>query len=448
MLIKGASMTGRGFVQVLMATAAMAMAAPAMAGALDVKAAKASVDKVLDAEYPHLDSLYKDIHSHPELGFQEVRTAALLAKEMRALGYEVTEGVGKTGVVAILRNGAGPTVMIRTELDALPLQEKTGLPYASTAKQIANGRETFVDHACGHDIHMAAWVGVAKVLATLKSQWHGTVMFIGQPAEETVGGAKVMLDDGLFTRFPKPDIGFGLHVGPSAYGTVSYKAGVISSNSDDLHVIFHGRGGHGSMPNITIDPIMEAARFIVDLQSVISREKDPAAFGVISIGSIQAGNAGNVIPDTAELRGTIRTFDANVRTKMLAGIERTAKGVAVIADAPAADVSINSGGKAVINDAAITERTAKVFKAAFGDKAQVLPGPGYASEDYSEFIIAGVPSLFFSIGGLDPAALAEAWKAGKPVAANHSPFFAPVPEPTIRTGVEAMSLAVMNVMQK
>ena len=431
--------------------AGLALAALSVAGsasALDVPALKAAIDRDLDGDYAHLDGLYKDIHSHPELGFQEVRTASVLAKEMRALGFEVTEGVGKTGIVAVYRNGAGPTVLVRTELDALPVQEKTGLPYASTAKQSYRGHETFVDHACGHDIHMAAWVGTAHALVGMKDRWHGTLVFIGQPAEEMVSGAKGMIDDGLFKRFPKPDYGFALHVGPGPYGEVSFKSGVISSTSDELDITFHGRGGHGSMPNVTIDPVMETARFIVDVQSVISREKDPAQFGVVSIGSIQAGAAGNVIPDTADLRGTIRTYDPAVRERMIDGIKRTANGVAMIAGAPAPDIAIIEGGKAVVNDEALTERTGKVLKAAFGDKASVEPRPGAASEDYSEFIIAGVPSTYFSIGGLDPKMLAEAKAAGKPVAANHSPYFAPVPEPSIRTGVEAMTLAVINVTQK
>ena len=416
------------------------------AHALDVPAAKAAVDGVLDREYPHLDALYKDIHTHPELGFQEVQTAAKLAAEMRALGFQVTEHVGKTGIVAIYKNGAGPTVLVRTELDALPMEEKTGLPYASHAKAISNGQETFVDHSCGHDIHMAVWVGTAKALIAMKTQWHGTLVFVGQPSEETVGGAKAMLADNFFARFGKPDMGFALHVGAAPYGEVMYRPGVISSNSDGLRVVFNGRGAHGSMPDLSIDPVLMAARFVEDVQTVISREKDPGAFGVVTVGSIHAGNANNIIPDHSELLGTIRTYSPEVRTKILAGVERTAKAVAMMSAAPAPVVEITEGGKAVVNDAALTERTAKVFKAAFGDKALLSPGPGPASEDYSEFIIAGVPSVFFSLGGLDPKAMAEARAAGKPIPANHSPYFAPVPEPTIRTGVEAMSLAVLNVM--
>jgi amidohydrolase len=340
------------------------------ASAADVAGTRALIDRGLDAQYAHIEALYKDIHSHPELGFQETRTAARLAQEMRALGYEVTEGVGKTGIVALYRNGAGPTVMVRTELDALPMPEKTGLPYASTATQILRNVETPVAHACGHDIHMSVWVAVAKTLMDMKDQWSGTVMFVGQPAEEGGGGARAMLADGLFSRFPKPDMGFALHVGPGPYGFVSYRPGVINSTSDSLSVLFTGKGGHGSRPHVTIDPVMMAGHFIVDVQSVISREKDAAKFGVVTIGSVQAGNAGNVIPDTALLRGTIRSYDDDTRAKMIEGVQRTAK------------------------------------------------------------------------------AVAQAVATNTPLPGNHSPEFAPVPEPTIRTGTQAMSLVLLDVLQK
>lgn len=429
-----------------MVLAASVMTAPGFAHALDVPATKSAVDAVLDREYPRLDALYKDIHAHPELGFQEVVTAARLAKEMRAIGFEVTEHVGQTGIVAIYRNGPGPLVLVRTELDALPMEEKTGLPYASHAKAIYKGHETFVAHSCGHDIHMAAWVGTAKAMVAMKDKWRGTLMFIGQPAEEVIGGASAMLADHLFERFGKPDMGFALHSGANAYGEVEYKAGVLTSNADSIHIQFRGRGGHGSMPSITIDPVLEAARFVVDMQSVVSREKDPAQFGVVTIGSLQAGSAGNIIPDHADLYGTMRSYDTEVRNHMMDGVKRTVKAVADMAGAPEPLFEITESGKAVVNDAALTEKTAPVFQAAFGAKAIRLTAPMAPSEDYSEFIIAGVPSLFFDIGALDPKTLAEARAAGKPVAANHSPYFAPVPEPTIRTGVEAMSLALMNVM--
>ena len=418
------------------------------ASAADVAGTRAAIDRGLDAQYPHIEALYKDIHSHPELGFQETRTAAKLAAEMRALGYEVTEGVGKTGIVALYRNGPGPTVMVRTELDALPMPEKTGLPYASTAKQMWRNAETPVAHSCGHDIHMSVWVAVAKTLLDMKDQWSGTLMFVGQPAEEGDGGAKAMLADGLFTRFPKPDMGFALHVGAGPHGYVFYKPGVINSTSDGLSVTFIGKGGHGSRPHVTIDPVMMAGHFIVDVQSVISREKDAAKFGVVTIGSVQAGNAGNVIPDTAVLRGTIRSYDDDTRAKMIEGVERTAKAVAMMAGAPPPEVKITAGAKAVINDAELAARSGAVLKAAFGEKAFLLPAPGSASEDYSEFIMAGVPSFYFGIGGLDPKAVAQAMATNTPLPGNHSPEFAPVPEPTIRTGTQAMSLVLLDVLQK
>ena len=416
------------------------------AGKLDVAKAKAQIDAKLAGDYPHLDALYKDIHQHPELAFQENETAAKLAKEMRALGFEVTEHVGKTGIVAIYKNGPGPTVMVRTELDALPMEEKTGLPYASHATQMWQGKPTPVDHSCGHDIHMAAWVGAAQQLVAMKSQWHGTLMFIGQPAEESIGGARAMIADGLFTRFPKPDLGFAQHTGPGPAGGVSYRAGVNSSAADGFEIVFKGRGAHGSRPQLSIDPVMEAARFTVDLQSVVSREKDTAAFGVAGVGAIQAGSAGNIIPDQAIVRGTIRSYDPDTRAKLKAGLVRTAKAVAEMAGAPEPVISLDQGASAVINDAAITARTAPVFKAAFGANAVEATSPGSASEDYSEYVIAGVPSLFWGLGGIDPKVIAQYRAKGQEPPGNHTPEFAPTPEPAIKTGVAAMTLAVLNVL--
>src|SRR5215510_668068 len=440
------TMNRRSLARLSLAALCLAVGWPVLAA--DLATQKAEIARSLDAQYSRIDALYKDIHTHPELSFQETRTAAKLAAELRALGFEVTEGVGKTGIVALYRNGPGPTVMVRTELDALPLPEKTGLPYASTAKQMLRGVETPVMHACGHDIHMAAWVAVAKVLLDLKDQWSGTLMFVGQPAEEAGGGARTMVADGLFTRFPKPDYGFALHVGPGPFGYVSYKPGVINSTSDSFSITFNGKGGHGSRPHTTIDPVMMAGRFIVDVQSVVSREKDAARFGVVSVGAVQAGNAGNVIPDTATLRGTIRSYDALTRAKLLEGVKRTANAVAMMSGAPAPVVNITAGAKSVVNDDALASRSGTVLKAALGDKARQMSEPWSGSEDYSEFVTAGVPSFYFGIGGLDPKVLAEAAANKTAVPGNHSPEFAPVPEPTIRSGVQAMSLVVLNVLQK
>ncbi|MGZ5874962.1 MAG: amidohydrolase [Bradyrhizobium sp.] len=438
------------FAKTLLTAAALCAAAALspVRAELDVVKLKAAIETSVEADYPKLDALYKDIHAHPEVAFQEVKTAARLAAEMRALGFEVTEKIGKTGVVAIYKNGEGPTIMVRTELDALPMEEKTGLSYASHDKTNWNGQDTFVAHSCGHDIHMASWVGAAKTLLGLKDQWHGTLMFIAQPAEETVSGAKAMLADGLFTRFKKPDFGFALHDGPFAYGSIAYRVGIGSSNSDSLEITFHGRGGHGAAPQRTIDPVMMAARFIVDLQSVISREKDPTEFGVVSIGAIHGGTAENIIPDDVLLRGTIRTFKPEVRARMLAGIERTARAAAAMSDAPAPDIKITEGAKAVVNDAAVVETAAKVMKVAFGDKFRTSP-PGTPSEDYSEFINAGVPSMFFNIGVYEPERVAAANNGtGPQLPSNHSPQFAPVPKPTIETGVEAMTLAVLSAFDQ
>jgi hippurate hydrolase len=433
------------FSTTLLATAAiLSLTAPALA--LDVAAVKPQIETEVNADYPHLFDIYKDIHQHPELGFQETRTAAKLAGEMRALGFEVTEGVGKTGIVAIYKNGPGPQVMVRTELDALPMQEKTGLPYASQAKALWNGTETYVAHSCGHDSHMAIWVGTAKALLSMKDKWSGTLMFIGQPSEEAVSGAKAMLADGLYKRFGKPDYAFALHVGPDPVGTIGYKAGPFSTTSDFLEITFKGRGAHGSMPEKSIDPIVMAARFVEDVQTVISREKDPAAFGVVTVGSINAGTVGNIIPDEATLRGTIRTLDDGVRAKIVEGVTRTANAVAVMSGAPTPEVKIGDTAYSVINDPALTAKTAAVLKEDMGNKVKEMPRPISGSEDFSEFTRAGVPGVYFGLGGMDPKVIAEDAKKGIPVPVNHSPLFTVMPEPTIKTGVEAMTLTVMNVM--
>ena len=437
------------FLATLLASAALSTLMPLHAHAeLDVVRLKSAIARSIESDYPKLDALYKDIHAHPEIAFQEEKTAARLAAEMRALGFEVTEHVGKTGLVAIYKNGDGPTIMVRTELDALPMEEKTGLAYASRDKTTWQGRETFVAHSCGHDIHMASWVGTARTLVGLKDQWQGTLMFIAQPAEEVGAGAMAMLREGLFTRFPKPNFGFALHAnGGFGYGTVLYTVGAGSSNYDSLYIKFHGRGGHGAAPQATIDPVMMAARFVVDVQSVISREKDPTEFGVVSIGAIHGGTAENIIPDEVVLTGTIRSFKPEVRAKMLAGIERTAKAVAAMSNAPEPVIMITEGTKAVINDPGVVATAEKVLKAAFGDKLRPIP-PVTPSEDYSEFVNAGVPSMFFNIGVYEPERVAAARNGGPPLPPNHSPLFAPVPKPTIETGVTAMTLAVLSAFDQ
>jgi hippurate hydrolase len=410
---------------------------------------KTQVQSQVERMYPWLDGVYKDLHAHPEIAFQEVRTAAKLAAEMRKLGFQVTEKVGKTGIVAVLRNGAGPTVMVRTELDGLPMEEKTGLPYASKARATSDGRESYVTHSCGHDVHMASWLGAAKTLVGLKSQWQGTLVFIAQPAEETVSGAKAMLDDGLFKRFPKPDYAFALHSWPLAHGTVGFNDGPVSSNSDAIEIVFKGRGGHGSAPDKALDPIAIASRFVVDVQTVVSREKDPKEFGVVTIGAINGGTVGNIIPDSVQVRGTIRSYSPEVRAKLLDGVRRVANAAAAMAGAPAPDVQLIAGGAAIVNNADLVRKTEAVFQDAFGAaNAQRMPAMT-ASEDFSQFADLGIPSMFFFTGVYDPKDVKEAQRAGgKPVAFNHSPFYAPVPEPSIKTAAQAMSLAVLNVLKR
>ena len=408
---------------------------------------KSDVTTRVNGMYPWLDTIYKDLHAHPEIAFQEVRTAGKLAAEMRKLGFEVTEKVGKTGIVAVLKNGAGPTVLVRTEMDGLPMEEKTGLPYASRAKAMSNGSESFVTHSCGHDIHMSSWLGAARTLSEMKAKWKGTLVFIAQPAEEIVSGAKAMLDDGLFKRFPKPDYAFALHSWPLAHGTVGFNDGPVSSNSDAIEIVFKGRGGHGSAPDKSLDPITIAARFVVDVQTVVSREKDPKEFGVVTIGAINGGTVGNIIPDSVQVRGTIRSYSPQVRAKLLDGVRRVANASAAMAGAPAPDVQLISGGAAIVNSAALVKNTEAVFKDAFGAaNAQRMPAMT-ASEDFSLFVNEGIPSMFFFTGVYDPKAVAEADRdGGKPIAFNHSPFYAPVPEPSIKTAAQAMSMAVLNVL--
>jgi hippurate hydrolase len=406
------------------------------------------IEGQVERHYPALERLYQELHSQPELAFEEVKTAARLAAEMRALGFEVTERVGKTGVVAMLRNGSGPVVMVRTELDALPMEEKTGLPYASKVKTTYLGKETFVAHSCGHDLHMAAWVGTARTLVALKDRWQGTLMFVAQPAEEVLGGAKAMLQDGLFTRFAKPDFVFALHSWAMPTGAVGFNVGAVTSNSDAFEAVFHGRGAHGSAPDKAIDPVLIAARFVVDVQGVISREKDPFQFGVFSVGSIQGGTSGNIIPDSVTLRGTIRSYDPAVRSKMHDGIQRTAKAVSAMAGAPVPEVKIITGGDAVINDSALVQRTEAALKAGLAGPVLRLP-PITPSEDFAEYVNAGVPGMFFLVGVTDPKDVeASRQPGGKALPVNHSPFFAPLPEPSIKTSVQAMSLAVLTALQR
>lgn len=429
---------------------ALATASSAMA-AIDAKAERERIDVVLDRNYPQLDRIYKDLHSHPEVGFQEVRSARLLTAEMRKLGFEVTEQVGKTGLVAIYRNGPGPTVLVRTDLDGLPLEEKTGLPYASRYQQTVDGKLQFTAHACGHDAHMAWWLGTAQALVAMKDRWQGTLMFVGQPAEEVLSGARAMMADGLFTRFPKPDYGFAAHVTPRAIGSVEVKDGITTSAQDALEIVFKGRGAHGSMPSASIDPIVIGAHFVSDVQTIISRERDANAFGVVTVGSFQAGSVANIIPDHADLKLTLRSFTPEVRKLLVDGVTRTALASSAMAGAPVPEIRHLYGAGSVRNDSALSARLADVLKAGLGNGVVLEPNhvPGSAaSEDFSEFVDAGIPSVYIKVGGGDPAKIADLTARGLPIPINHSPLYAPVPEPTIRKGVEVLTLAVLMVTQR
>jgi len=426
--------------------------APAAQAAPNPKAMKATVERHTSAHWGELEALYRDLHAHPEVAFQEVRTGALLAGKLRGLGFEVTEKIGKTGIVGVYKNGAGPTVLVRVEMDGLPMEDKTGLPWASRAQQVVDGKTTFTAQACGHDIHMAWWLGTAQALLAMKDQWRGTLVFIGQPSEEIGEGARAMLADGLFTRFPKPDYAFAAHVGAARAGEVEVKQGPATSNSDSIRVTFNGQGAHGSMPDKSIDPIVMGGHFVSDVQSVIARQKDPQKFGVITVGSFHSGTVANIIPDSATLQLTLRSYEPEVRKQLIEGVKITAKAVADMALAPAPEVVRFGGATSVFNNEALAASTAGYFQSAGLANVRLEPTAkaGWtASEDYSEYVLAGVDkSVFFSIGGSDPALLEKLKAQGKPVPVNHSPFFAPLAEPAIRAGVQVLSLAVLSVAGK
>jgi hippurate hydrolase len=408
-----------------------------------------ATSKEMEAVYPAAHDLYIDIHQTPELSSHETQTASKIAARLRSLGYEVTEGVGGTGVVAILKNGAGPTVMLRTELDALPVEEKTGLPYASKVRtKDDSGRDVPVMHACGHDLHMAALVGTADILAHSKQSWHGTLMLIGQPAEETISGAKRMIDDGLFTRFPKPAIGVALHVGNDLpAGQVGIVPGVFNTNADSLRITIYGKGGHGSAPHTTIDPIVIAARTILALQTIVSREVKPGEMAVVTVGYVRAGTKNNIIPDQSELGLTIRTNKTEVRKQVLAAVTRIAKAEALAGGAQQEPlIEHYESTDSVYNDPALAERLRAPLEAALGKGNVITAEPITGSEDYSYFVEQGIPSLYMRLGGADPQKFAEAKSTGTMLPSNHSPYFAPDVDPALHTGIEAEVAVLRNLL--
>jgi hippurate hydrolase len=407
------------------------------------------ITEQINAMYPAVETLYIDLHKNPELAFNEHQTAKKLAERVKALGYEVTTGVGGTGVVAILRNGAGPTVMLRTEIDALPVQEKTGLSFASTVvTKNAAGESVPVMHACGHDVHMSAWYGTAKVMAENRKQWSGTLMLVGQPAEEPLQGSAAMLKDGLFTRFPKPDYALSMHdeaTLPS--GQVGYHAGHFRAAADTVTITIFGQGGHGAAPHDTRDPVVMAARTVMALQTLVSRENNPMDPVVITVGSIHGGTQANIVPDQVKLQLTVRTFKDAVRKRVLASIVREVKGEALAANAPKEPViEIKPGADAVYNDPQLTERMTNTLRGALGPQNVTEMPAKMTSEDFANYGQAGVKAVLLHVGAVEPAKLAAAKQSGVPLPGPHSPQWAPEYKPTIKAAITAETAILLDLL--
>jgi hippurate hydrolase len=429
--------------------AAVPLASLLLPGMSAMAAAAADIQSEINAAYPKAETLYLDLHRHPELSMHEQRTAATLAAVLRELHFEVTEHVGGTGVVGVLKNGQGPVVLLRTELDALPVEEKTGLSFASTEKTTdAAGHEVAVMHACGHDAHMAAWTATARVMASTRDRWRGTLILIGQPAEEDGDGATDMVQDGLFTRFPKPDYALAVH-DDSRYpaGLIGYHVGTVMSAIDELTIIVHGRGGHGARPETTVDPIVIAARIVVTLQTIVSRETSPLEPSVITVGSIHGGTRPNIIPDEVTMQLTVRSVSEANRQHLLSAIARIAKGEAAAAGAPV-EPTLQSDGhiSALINDTALTQQVSAALLRQLGPTRVKDAAPEMISEDFSVFGEGGVPLLMLRIGATSQAALDASAQSGVPVPSLHSARFAPEREPTIKAAATAEVLALRELM--
>ena len=422
-----------------------------------------SLDALVERDLASLLSTYKMLHASPELSHREEKTSAFVAGELRKLGFTVTERIGKYersdwtgyGIVAVMKNGVGPTVLVRSELDALPVDEKTGVPYASKVKTKNDaGQEVSVMHACGHDIHMTSLLGTAKLLVELKDRWHGTLVLLGQPAEETIDGARAVLRDGLYERFPKPDYAIALHDDAQLEaGRVGYTPGYSMASSTSVDIKIRGLGGHGSRPDSSKDPIVLAAQVVMALQTIVSRENSPFDPAVVTVGSIHGGTRYNIIPDEVNLQLTVRTYKEEVRKRILASIERITKGVAMAAGIPedrapiikASDTEITGS---TYNDPQLTERLATAFRRTLGEENVTLLAPIMASEDFGYLSLdRKIPSMIFWLGAVDPAKVKQSKDTGTPLPSLHSPLFAPVPEPTLRTGVKAMTAAVLELMK-
>jgi hippurate hydrolase len=424
------------------------------AGALvQAKSPSKAITDLIAGQLDSLEALYKNLHTHPELSLQEEQTAARLVKEMKEIGFEVSTGVGGHGIVCVLKNGEGPTVLARTDMDALPVVEQTGLPYASKARaRDKYGNDVGVMHACGHDMHMTCWVGTARVLASLKDQWRGTLVFIGQPAEEIGTGARLMLADGLFKRFPKPDFCLALHCDARCtHGQIAFTDGLALANVDSVDITVRGKSGHGAAPHTTIDPVVIAARIVLDLQTIVSRETNPTDPAVVTVGSIHGGTKHNIIPAEVKLQLTVRTTKDSVRKHTLDAIERIAKAAAQAAGAPEPIVKVDAGEftPALVNDSALTRKTVALLREILGAANVIERPPIMGGEDFSRYGREGVPIMMFFLGTFSPERVADAAKeGGRPLPSLHSDLYYPIPRPTIETGVLAMTSAVLNLMGK
>lgn len=448
-------MTIRRVFSVVAAWVFSIVVAPAVAQTLDAR---------IEKELPSLVALYKKLHAAPELSFQERATSAVMAAELRALGYEVTENAGKYdqagrvhyGVVGVMKNGAGPTVLIRADMDGLPVEEKTGVPYASKVRGKNDaGLDVGVMHACGHDVHMASFIGTARMLTQLKSEWRGTVLMVAQPAEEAVGGAIGMVQAGLYPRFGKPDYAIALHDSPDLpAGQVGYTPGYALASSTSVDLLVRGIGGHGSRPDSAKDPIVLAAQIVLALQTIVSRETSPFDPAVVTVGSIHGGTRHNIIPDDVRLQLTIRTYKEDVRQRILASVERIARQTAMAAAIPADRMPVMavSGdfAPATYNDPALTERVARAIERAIGKENTVAVPPVMGAEDFGHFGMEKreVPIAMFWLGATDPARLRASREKGTPVPGLHSSEFAPLPEPTLRTGVKAMTSVALDLLRR
>ena len=431
----------------LLAATIMSLPMPADASALS---------ESIRSDMPQLMALYRDLHANPELSMQETRTPAKLAPEMRKLGFEVTEHVGKTGVVAVLRNGAGPVLLIRADMDALPVTEQTGLPFASKLRATtAGGVETGVMHACGHDTHITTWLGTARRLAAMKDRWSGTLVMVLQPGEETGAGAKAMLDDGLFTRFPKPDVMLAFHDSASLpAGTIGVTRGYALANVDSVDLDIHGVGGHGAYPQATKDPIVLGSKIVLSLQTLVSRENDPSQPAVVTVGSFHSGTKHNIIPDEAKLQLTVRSYTPEVRKLLLDGIGRIAKGEAIASGIPGDRMPVmtveDNYTPATFNTQQVSTRLLDLFSAHFGAGRVVETKPIMAGEDFGRYWLAdqSKQSAIFWVGGVPQAK----WDAVKgdtsKLPSLHSPFWAPDAEAVISTATEAMTVAALDILKK